>query len=143
MKHYIFIMAMMLNVVALHAQEMSIPQLMEYLEKHHPEGMFGFTNIESSHYNNIESVRWTISYDKKTDKPIDKYHLELLKDSILRCFTHASDTALSTYYQQTSNGTDDIIHYVVMLDSLDTSRYSNASDLPPAKERLQEMGSNT
>ncbi|MBR6036068.1 MAG: hypothetical protein IKP41_03790 [Bacteroidaceae bacterium] len=143
MKHYIFIMAMMLNVVALHAQEMSIPQLMEYLEKHHPEGMFGFTNIESSHYNNIESVRWTISYDKKTDKPIDKYHLELLKDSILRCFTHASETALSTYYQQTSNGTDDTIHYVVMLDSLDTSRYSNASDLPPAKERLQEMGSNT
>ena len=134
---------MMLNVVALHAQEMSIPQLMEYLEKHHPEGMFGFTNIESSHYNNIESVRWTISYDKKTDKPIDKYHLELLKDSILRCFTHASETALSTYYQQTSNGTDDTIHYVVMLDSLDTSRYSNASDLPPAKERLQEMGSNT
>ena len=143
MKHYIFIMAMMLNVVALHAQEMSIPQLMEYLEKHHPEGMFGFTDIESSHYNNIESVRWTLSYDMKKDKPIDKYHLELLKDSILHCFTHASETALSTYYQQTSNGTDDTIHYVVMLDSLDTSRYSNASDLPPAKERLQEMGSNT
>ncbi|MBR6973311.1 MAG: hypothetical protein IKH80_01615, partial [Bacteroidaceae bacterium] len=143
MKHYIFIMAMMLNVVALHAQEMSIPQLMEYLEKHHPEGMFGFTDIESSHYNNIESVRWTLSYDMKKDKPIDKYHLELLKDSILHCFTHASETALSTYYQQTSNGTDDTIHYVVMLDSLDTSRYSNASELPPAKERLQEMGSNT
>ena len=33
MKHYIFIMAMMLNVVALHAQEMSIPQLMEYLQE--------------------------------------------------------------------------------------------------------------
>ncbi len=143
MKHYIFIMAMMLNVVALHAQEMSIPQLMEYLEKHHPEGMFGFTDIESSHYNNIESVRWTLSYDMKKDKPIDKYHLELLKDSILHCFTHASETALSTYYQQTSNGTDDTIHYVVMLDSLDTSRYSNASELPPAKERLQEMRSNT
>ena len=143
MKHYIFIMAMMLNVVALHAQEMSIPQLMEYLEKHHPEGMFGFTTIESSNYNNIESVRWTLSYDMKKDKPIDKYHLELLKDSILRCFTHASETALSTYYQQTSNGTDDTIHYVVMLDSVNTNRYGNASDLPPARERLQELWANT
>lgn len=143
MKHYIFILAMMLNAVALHAQEMSIPQLMEYLEKHHPEGMFGFTNIESSYINNIESVRWTLSYDKKTDKPIDKYHLELLKDSILRCFTHASETALSTYYQQTSNGTDDTISYVVMLDSVNTNRYSDASKLPPARERLQQLGSNT
>ncbi|MBO7569110.1 MAG: hypothetical protein J6T11_01985 [Bacteroidaceae bacterium] len=143
MKHYIFIMAMMLNVVALHAQEMSIPQLMEYLEKHHPEGMFGFTTIESSNYNNIESVRWTLYYDMKKYKPIDKYHLELLKDSILRCFTHASETALSTYYQQTSNGTDDTIHYVVMLDSVNTNRYGNASDLPPARERLQELWANT
>ena len=33
MKHYIFILAMLLNAVAIHAQEpMSIPQLMEYLE---------------------------------------------------------------------------------------------------------------
>lgn len=149
MKHYIFILAMMLNAVALHAQEMSIPQLMEYLEKHYPEGMFGYTNILQStssskkFKNKRESVRWTISYDKKTDKPIDKYHLELLKDSILRCFTHASETALSTYYQQTSNGTDDTIHYVVMLDSVDTSRFGNASDLPPARERLQQIGSTT
>lgn len=143
---------MMLNAVALHAQEMSIPQLMEYLEKHYPEGMFGYTNILQStsssknkreFKNKRESVRWTISYDKKTDKPIDKYHLELLKDSILRCFTHASETALSTYYQQTSNGTDDTIHYVVMLDSVDTSRFGNASDLPPARERLQQIGSTT
>ncbi|MBO4431605.1 MAG: hypothetical protein J5790_09735 [Bacteroidaceae bacterium] len=143
MKHYIFILAMMLNAVALHAQEMSIPQLMEYLEKHHPEGMFGYTIIESSYTYSIESVRWTLSYDKKTDKPIDKYHLELLKDSILRCFTHASETALSTYYQQTSNGTDDTISYVVMLDSVNTNRYSDASKLPPARERLQQLGSNT
>ena len=143
MKHYIFILAMLLNAVALHAQEMSIPQLMEYLEKHHPEGMFGFTNIEPYYTYNKESVRWTLSYDKKTDKPIDKYHLELLKDSILRCFTHASETALSTYYQQTSNGTDDTISYVVMLDSVNTNRYGNASGLPPARERLQELGANT
>ena len=142
MKHYIFILAMMLNAVALHAQEMSIPQLMEYLEKHHPEGMFGYTNIESSYTYNIESVRWTLSYDKKTDKPIDKYHLELLKDSILHCFTHASETALSTYYKQTSNGTDDTISYVVMLDSMDINRYSDASKLPPERERLQKLGSN-
>ena len=38
MKHHIFMLAMMLQAIAIHAQnEHSIQQLMDYLEQHHPE----------------------------------------------------------------------------------------------------------
>ena len=117
MKHYIFILAMLLNAVAIHAQEpMSIPQLMEYLEKNYPEGMYGgISNYSKTMHENIS---WGKSYERDKDKPIDKYHLELLKDSILQCFIHASETAIASLYQQTSNGTEDTIRYALALDTL-------------------------
>ena len=83
MKHYIFILAMLLNAVAIHAQEpMSIPQLMEYLEKNYPEGMYGGISNHSKTMH--ENISWGKSYERDKDKPIDKYHLELLKYSILQ-----------------------------------------------------------
>ena len=117
MKHYIFILAMLLNAVAIHAQEpMSIPQLMEYLEKNYPEGMYGgISNYSKTLHENIS---WGKSYERDKEKPIDKYHLELLKDSILQCFIHASETAIASLYQQTSNGTEDTIRYALALDTL-------------------------
>ena len=117
MKHYIFILAMLLNAVAIHAQEpMSIPQLMEYLEKNHPEGMFGIRDYQDDRIR--ENIQWGKSYERDKDKPIDKYHLELLKDSILQCFIHASETAIASLYQQTPNGTEDTIRYALALDTL-------------------------
>ena len=117
MKHYIFILAMLLNAVAIHAQEpMSIPQLMEYLEKNYPEGMYGGISNHSKTMH--ENISWGKSYERDKDKPIDKYHLELLKDSILQCFIHASETAIASLYQQTSNGTEDTIRYALALDTL-------------------------
>ena len=132
MKHYIFILAMLLNAVAIHAQEpMSIPQLMEYLEKNYPEGMYG--GIRNHPNTMYENISWGKSYERYKDKPIDKYHLELLKDSILQCFIHASETAIASLYQQTSNGTEDTIRYALALDTLG----GNWELIPPEYRNFQ------
>ena len=70
MRHYIFILTMLLNAIAIHAQEkMNIPQLMEYLERNHPEG-FSKTMNSNSLGGTIINMDWEEHYNILNNKKI-------------------------------------------------------------------------
>ena len=85
MKHHIFMLAMMLQAIAIHAQnEQNIQQLMDYLEQHHPEEIsysLGRTNERI-----YEERSWKKGYDIRKDRPIVRYQLQLLKDTVMQHF---------------------------------------------------------
>lgn len=123
MKHHIFMLAMMLQAIAIHAQnEQNIQQLMDYLEQHHPEEIgysLGRTNEKI-----YEERSWKKGYDIRKDRPIVRYQLQLLKDTVMQHFLDASSHAVACHHQQTPKGTEDEIHYALALE-----RYSGEKPL--------------
>ncbi len=123
MKHHIFMLAMMLQAIAIHAQnEQNIQQLMDYLEQHHPEEIgysLGRTNERI-----YEERSWKKCYDIRKDRPIVRYQLQLLKDTVMQHFLDASSHAVACHHQQTPKGTEDEIHYALALE-----RYSGEKPL--------------
>lgn len=115
MKRYILIGLVLLQSMSTLAQnDNSIPQLMEYLEKYHPEEI----SYEIIRYDDGYSERWTWEkeYHVKKDKPICRYQLQSLKDTVMQYFLNASSEAIACHHQQTPKGTEDQISYALALD---------------------------
>ena len=89
---------MLLQAMTTLAQkENSIPQLMEYLEKNHPEEL----KYDIIRYDEGFSERWiwTKEYHATKDKPIHRYQLQLLKDTVMQYFLNASSNAIACHHQ--------------------------------------------
>ena len=141
MRHYIFILTMLLNAIAIHAQEkMNIPQLMEYLERNHPEG-FSKTMNSNSLGGTIINMDWEEHYNILNNKKIERYRMQILKDSIIQTFLDASDDAAECYHLKRSNGSEDSIRYAIVLQQypdkkaqLNISQHDNYLAFHLAKE---------
>lgn len=118
MKQYIFILAMLMQAFAIHAQKNNgIRQLMQHLEKDYPEGIT-YSAIRANH-NLWEDWKWKKEYDNTKDHSSVRYRMQLLKDSVLQYFVEASANAVACHHQQTPNGTEDNISYAVALANND------------------------
>ena len=105
MKQYIFILAMLMQAFAIHAQKNNgIRELMQHLEKDYPEGI------------TYSAIR---ANDNTKDHSSVRYRMQLLKDSVLQYFVEASANAVACHHQQTPNGTEDNISYAVALANED------------------------
>lgn len=123
---------MAIPAIASHAQnENGIRQLMEQLEKNHPEGTYyhATRNREGIY----ESWNWVKTYDTTRDKPADRYQLQQLKDTVMQRFLEASANAVACHQQQTPNGTEDHIRYALVL--------AEDADTKAELYRNQEFGS--
>lgn len=133
MRQYILMVVMLLQAMTTLAQkENSIPQLMEYLEKNHPEEL----KYDIIRYDEGFSERWiwTKEYHATKDKPIHRYQLQLLKDTVMQYFLNASSNAIACHHQQTPKGTEDQIRYALALKKEDNSTPIFAYDHYNAKE---------
>ena len=118
MKQYIFILAMLMQAFAINAQKNNgIRELMQYLEKEYPEGVT-YRAIRAN--NDLwEDWAWKKEYDNTKDHSSVRYHMQLLKDTVLQYFVEASANAVACHHQQTPNGTEDNISYAVALANND------------------------
>lgn len=135
MKHHIFILAMMIQTIAIHAQnENSIPQLMDYLEQHHPKEIgYSLGRTDKGIY---EERRWEKGYDIRRDLPIVRYQLQLLKDTVMQHFLDASSHAIACHHQQTPKGTEDEVEYALALEKYpDGSPFFSHDSYNNAKEK--------
>lgn len=107
-------LAMMLNAIAIHAQEEnSIQQLMDYLEQHHPKEIgYSLGRTDDRIY---EERSWKKGFDIRKDRPIVRYQLQLLKDTVMQHFLNASSHAVACHHRQTPKGTEDEIDYALAL----------------------------
>ena len=115
MKQYILIGAMLLLAIVCNAQkDNSIQQLMKYLETNHPKELtYSIIRYDSGF---SERWNWEKEYNIKKDLPINRYQLQLLKDTVLQHFLIASDHAIACHHQQTPKGTEDHIRYALALE---------------------------
>ena len=88
MKQYIFILAMLMQAFAIHAQKNNgIRELMQHLEKDYPEGItYGAIRANDNLW---EDWRWKKEYDNTKDHSSVRYRMQLLKDSVLQYFVEA------------------------------------------------------
>lgn len=115
MKHYVFILAMLMQALVINAQnDNSIRQLIQYLEKNHPEELSNYSVVRANDVIN-EVLIWNKSFYTQRDKPIDRYRLQTMKDTIMQYFIDASADAVACHHQQTTNGTEDSIRYALAL----------------------------
>ena len=86
MKQYILIGAMLLQAIVCNAQkDNSIQQLMKYLETNHPKELtYSIIRYDSGY---SERWDWEKEYNVKKDLPINRYQLQLLKDTVLLHFS--------------------------------------------------------
>ncbi len=138
MKHYILILAMLLNVVAVHAQkENKIQTLIRYLNDNHPMGLL--CSIARGEDALTESFSYEHAYDITKDNNINHYQHQMLKDTILQYFLDASADAVACHHRKTSFGTDGSIDYALALATFDNAvaklyeRY-HVFEYKPAKE---------
>ena len=115
MKYYILIGIMLLQAMTTLAQrDNCIPQLIEYLEKNHPEGiMYDIIRYDDGY---SERWNWSKEYLITKDKPTCRYQLQVLKDTVMQYFLDASSQAIACHHQQTPQGSEDQILYALALD---------------------------
>ena len=115
MRRYIFILTILMQALIIDAQnDNSIRQLIQYLEKNHPEELSNST-VNRTNDDIYEIWVWNKSFYTQRDKPIDRYHLQQLKDTIMQYFIDASADAVACHHLQTTNGTEDSIRYALSL----------------------------
>ena len=84
MRRYIFILTILMQALIIDAQnDNSIRQLIQYLEKNHPEELSNST-VNRTNDDIYEIWVWNKSFYTQRDKPIDRYHLQQLKDTIMQ-----------------------------------------------------------
>lgn len=138
MKYLIFIGAMMLNAITIHAQnENSIRKLVRYLSERHPEGCsYSLTRGKDKLF---EHCFFDQGYDITKQNNMDCYQHQMLKDTLMQSFLDASADAVACHHRKTSYGTDGSIDYALALGAYEGAdaklRESYHSlEFQPAKE---------